>query len=103
MEIEGVKRLFRRSEEDHGLRYTTYVGDGDSRSFTIITKLQPYGPEVEIKKEECVGHIQKRMGTRLRSLITKAKGTFCTLLISYHSFINKFILHLFIEIDILLF
>ena len=70
-----MKELFQKSEE-FGLRYTTYVGDGDSRSFTIIRKLEPYGPDTEITKEECVGHIQKRMGTRLRSLITKSKGNY---------------------------
>ena len=73
MEVDGVKQLFLRSE-DKGLRYTTYVGDGDSRSFTVIKRLEPYGPDVEIVKEECIGHIQKRMGTRLRSLIAKTKG-----------------------------
>ena len=73
MEVEGVKRLYERSH-DHGLQYTTFVGDGDSRSFTVISRLQPYGPAVKIEKEECVGHIQKRMGTRLRSLINKSKG-----------------------------
>ena len=73
MEVEGIQRLFERSE-DKGLCYTTYVGDGDSKSYMTIKKLQPYGPDVEIVKEECIGHIQKRMGSRLRALINKSKG-----------------------------
>lgn len=35
----------------------------------------PYGPGVEIKKLECVGHVQKRMGTRVRKLVKENKGT----------------------------
>ncbi|XP_018494221.1 uncharacterized protein LOC108863949 [Galendromus occidentalis] len=35
---------------------------------------RPYGSEVEIEKLECVGHIQKRMGTRLRKLKTAFRG-----------------------------
>ena len=76
MEVEGIQRLFERSEEN-GIRYTVYVGDGDSRSYSTIKSLQPYGPGVEITKEECIGHIQKRMGSRLRSLIAKSKGKVC--------------------------
>ncbi|XP_072032290.1 uncharacterized protein [Amphiura filiformis] len=63
-----------RSEDTLGLRYTTYVGDGDSSSFSRITQEQPYGPDVTTIKEECVGHIQKRMGCRLRKLVEKKKG-----------------------------
>ena len=75
MEVKGIKTLYQRSEEK-GLRYTTYIGDGDSRSFSTIQLLAPYGPQVVITKEECVGHVQKRMGSRLRSLITKSKGMY---------------------------
>ena len=30
--------------------------------------LEPYGPNVELIKHECVSHIQKRMGTALKKL-----------------------------------
>lgn len=60
--------------------YTTYVGDGDSSSFTRIAKEKPYGPNVDIKKEECIGHVKKRMGTRLRTLVTNWKGNFCLII-----------------------
>ena len=35
--------------------------------------MKPYGNEVEIQKLECVGRVQKRMGTRLRVLKTSYK------------------------------
>ena len=28
----------------------------------------------DVNKEECVGHIQKRLGTALRKLVTESKG-----------------------------
>ena len=43
------------------LRYTTFIGDGDAKSFACLTELKAYGKDVEIIKHECVGHVQKRM------------------------------------------
>jgi hypothetical protein len=68
MEVAGAKTLCNRSEEKLGLRYTKYLGDGDSKGFMSVLESKPYGNNVEIKKLECVGHIQKRLGTRLRNL-----------------------------------
>lgn len=45
-----------------------YIGDGDSKTFKAISDAQPYGPNYLVKKRECIGHVQKRMGTRLRNL-----------------------------------
>ncbi|XP_064598238.1 uncharacterized protein LOC135464678 [Liolophura sinensis] len=68
MEPIGVKNIYLRSVEERKLRYTQYIGDGDSKSFSNISeKEKPYG-NVEIVKLECVGHVQKRMGTGLRNL-----------------------------------
>lgn len=68
MEVEGVKRIWLRSEANLKLRYTTFIGDGDAKTFSALTDLHPYGPDVTIVKHECVGHIQKRLGTALRKL-----------------------------------
>lgn len=68
MEIDGMIRIFQRSIKEKGVRYVSYIGDGDSSTFKSISENQPYGPDVPIEKIECVGHIQKRMGTRLRKL-----------------------------------
>ena len=72
MECKGAKRVFKRSVNEYNLRYTQFLGDGDSKSFLSVQGT--YGDNVEIKKLECVGHYQKRVGTRLRNLKKKGKG-----------------------------
>ena len=74
METVGVQRLFERSEEDLGVRYNPYIGDGDSSSYNNIDLVRPYGQSVFIKKDECVGHLTKRMGTGLREVTKTEKG-----------------------------
>jgi hypothetical protein len=76
MEAAGAVILFQRSERLHNLRYKYFIGDGDSKSYAKVVAAQPYGPNFNILKKECVGHVQKRMGTRLRRLIAKNKGKF---------------------------
>ena len=48
--------------------------DGDSKSYDAISEAQVYGPNFIIKKEDCVNHISKRMGTALRNLVSEAKA-----------------------------
>lgn len=81
MEPEGVLMLFSRSLEKHKLRYVRFIGDGDSKSYNEVRRAQPYGPDVDVVKEECIGHVQKRMGTRLRNLVNKMKGMLIELMI----------------------
>ncbi|GFU86667.1 uncharacterized protein TNCV_2880871 [Trichonephila clavipes] len=50
-----------------------YVGDGDSKGFLTIKEAKVYG-DTEVEKLECVGHVQKRMGTRLRNILKMSKG-----------------------------
>ncbi|GFT53314.1 hypothetical protein TNCV_4234041 [Trichonephila clavipes] len=38
------------------------------RHFRLLLKKKPYGDSVPIEKIECVGHVQKRMGSGLRKL-----------------------------------
>ena len=73
MEPEGIRRMFLRSEEKNHLQYTGYIGDGGSKSFSSISNLEPYQGKT-IKKFECVGHIQKRMGTGLRKVKSQYSG-----------------------------
>ncbi|GFS70953.1 uncharacterized protein TNCV_2720081 [Trichonephila clavipes] len=63
-----MQKNFFRSEQKHGLKYQRYIGDGDSKTFLSIAEKKPYGDSVPIEKIECVGHVQKRMGSRLRKL-----------------------------------
>ena len=66
MEVDAVIEMFRCSLENLGVRFLYYVGDGDSKTYTSIIEADPYG-ESEVTKKECVGHVQKRIGTRLRA------------------------------------
>ncbi|GFU86394.1 uncharacterized protein TNCV_1417461 [Trichonephila clavipes] len=72
MEVEGALRIFNRSEVLHNLRYTQYLGDGDSKAYKAVLESKPY-KDVNIEKLEYVGHVEKRMGTRLRALKLKGK------------------------------
>ena len=64
--MEAVIEMFRCSLENLGVRFLYHVGDGDSKTYSGIFKASPY-TETEVKKKECVGHVQKRIGTRLRA------------------------------------
>ncbi|GFU45570.1 uncharacterized protein TNCV_1619971 [Trichonephila clavipes] len=44
------------------------TGDGDTKTFNALSENKPYGDDHLIQKIECVGHVQKKMGTRLRKL-----------------------------------
>ena len=74
METAGALTIFKRSETQNNLQYTTYLGDGDSSAFRTVQEALLYGPDVEICKLECVGHVQKRVGSRLRRLVHENKG-----------------------------
>lgn len=66
MEVDAIKEIFARSLQLYGVKYINYIGDGDSKTFKSVVASKPYGDDVEIQKKECIGHVQKRMGTRLR-------------------------------------
>ena len=61
MEQSGVLTCFKRSIDDYKVRYTSYIGDADSSSFSRLSKADPY-EGVSISKKECAGHVQKRLG-----------------------------------------
>ncbi|GFT67945.1 uncharacterized protein TNCV_38561 [Trichonephila clavipes] len=71
MEPVGAYRIFERSEDHRMLRYTDYYGDGNSKAFDAVKDI--YGKD-SVTKLECIGHIQKRVGTRLRKLKSRNKG-----------------------------
>ena len=66
MEVDAVIEMFRRSLENLGVRFSYYVRGGDAKTHNGIIKADPYG-ETEVTKKECVGHVQKRIGTHLRA------------------------------------
>ncbi|GFS95686.1 uncharacterized protein TNCV_481991 [Trichonephila clavipes] len=71
MEPVGAYRLFERSRETRKLQYVEFYGDGDSKSHLAVKDI--YGIE-SVRKYECIGHIQKRVGSKLRIIKTKEKG-----------------------------
>lgn len=73
MEVQAALVMFQRSLEKHGLRYTTVLCDGDSRTFLALQEADVYG-FIKVQKEDCTNHVQKRMGTALRNVIAKHKG-----------------------------
>lgn len=73
MEVQGAVEILSRSENAYNVRYTQYLGDGDSKGFSAVQEIQPYGPDCVLQKLECIGHIKKRMGTRLRKLKAEIK------------------------------
>ena len=66
MKVDAIMEMFRNSEEKYRVKYTTYIGDGGSKTFQSILDLEPYDTVI-VEKKECVGHVEKRMGTRLRN------------------------------------
>ncbi|GFV96233.1 uncharacterized protein TNCV_1871931 [Trichonephila clavipes] len=70
MEAVGATRIFQRSIVKRGLKYAHYYGDGDSKGF--ISVKDTYGKD-SVTKYECIGHVQKRVGARLRKLKSKNK------------------------------
>lgn len=74
MEVAAMLEIFQRSVERYGVKYLNYIGDGDSKTYSAIVATAPYGNPINIIKKECIGHVQKRMGNRLRACKNKNKG-----------------------------
>ena len=65
MESVGATRIFMISENKNGHHYINYLGNGDLASYKTVKDAQPYGPDIEINKLECIGHVQKRCSSKL--------------------------------------
>ena len=76
---------FNISVSTNNLIYSEYLGDGDTSSFTDVVARKPYEKyNIDPVKLECVGHVQKRMGTRLHNLVKQHKGTLTPLYTAKH-------------------
>ena len=71
MEPAAAKRIWSRSVENRKLCYTTFIGDGDSKSYQQVCEMDPYNG-VTIHKEECLAHVSKRLK---KTLCKKKKNT----------------------------
>ena len=68
MEPAGILKCFMRSVEQLNFRFINFIGDGDPKAYYEVEKTNPYGDRYPVNKGECLGHIQKRVGSRLRKL-----------------------------------
>ena len=71
METEVIKRIFGRNEETHKLQYTEYFGNGDSKAYNEVENCYE---GVDVEKKECVGHVQKTVGTVPRNIKKENKA-----------------------------
>ena len=71
MEKEGALTIWKRSIKKHKIRYITMKSDGDSATFPALSRAEPYGENHLISKQECVGHVQKRMMSHLKAVKLK--------------------------------
>ncbi|XP_074097828.1 uncharacterized protein LOC141526663 [Cotesia typhae] len=42
MEVDAIVEMFCRSNENHGVKYAKYIGDGDTKTFKGILDMDPY-------------------------------------------------------------
>ncbi len=50
------------------MRYKEFLGDKDSKAYNQLVQENINGDNHNVEKLECIGHVQKRMGSRLGSL-----------------------------------
>ncbi|GFX22169.1 DUF1758 domain-containing protein [Trichonephila clavipes] len=72
MEVVGAYRIFERSNV-RNVQYNEYYGDGDSKGYESVKNF--YGINT-VTKLECIGHVQKRVGGRLRQLKKRRKDNY---------------------------
>ncbi|CAF2882427.1 unnamed protein product, partial [Rotaria sp. Silwood2] len=46
MEASSILKMFRRSVKKYGVRYVKYIGDGDSKTFSVLKTEIPYKGEI---------------------------------------------------------
>jgi hypothetical protein len=69
MEVTAVHNIFNCSLLTQGIGYAKYPGDGDSRMYQRVVAEKPHVPNICVTRLECIGHVQKGMGTKLRRLM----------------------------------
>ena len=74
MESAGAQSFFQLSVDKDNIRYAHYIEDGETESFKKVIESKLYGDDLIPCKLECVGHVQKRLGARLRKLQNDMKG-----------------------------
>ncbi|GFV61326.1 uncharacterized protein TNCV_445421 [Trichonephila clavipes] len=73
MKQEAALKLSQISE-DNGFRYTTLLSNGNAKTYQYLNTNGVYKPEIKIKKEECINHVSKRLGTSLRKTVKERRA-----------------------------
>lgn len=73
MEVGAAKSIFSRSEELHKLKYLIVLCDGDAKTINTLNSDKIY--KEEIRKEDCVNHIAKRLWKGIETLKIQYRGT----------------------------
>lgn len=54
MEVDGAIEMFKWSVDLHGVKYLSYIGDNNCKTYKSIVESQPYGENITKIKKECV-------------------------------------------------
>lgn len=75
MEADIIVEGFRQSMSMHNVIFNKLIGDGDSSVMKKLSLAKPYGPDIFIKKIECVNHILRNYCNRIVDMSTRRKST----------------------------
>lgn len=75
MEADIIVEGFRQSMSMHNIIFNKLIGDGDSSVMKKLSLAKPYGPDIFIKKIECVNHILRIYCNRIVDISTRRKST----------------------------
>lgn len=67
MNASRILNIFQRSIENHSMRYVEFLGDGDSKAHKLLVQEAVY-ENITTEKLKFLGHVQKDLGSCLRSL-----------------------------------
>lgn len=73
MEPAGAAAIVKKLYEQYRIRLIHYLGDGDSKGFGLASVVAT-GFGWVMTKLECVNHVAKRVGGRLRRRVTESKA-----------------------------
>lgn len=71
MEVSAIIKMFQRSVQNLEVKYRNNIGESDSKTYSSVDIAKPYSEDFVICKKECIMHVQRRMGTRVRELVNK--------------------------------
>ena len=72
MESDILVEGFSKSVSLHGLKYTKFIGDGDSNVYKKILDCRPYS-DVTVEKIECKNHLLRNMCNKLKEIVRNSK------------------------------